>query len=125
MNPHDRNGHRILSPACLPIPPSKRINFNISKNLLHIYNQYLTMFFTKYVNFFFLFFFCRHSLTRTNNYSFGDYHFTFKLCTCCIFMLTFHLLHTYNHLSTIFFTKLKDFFYYFLKYSFKEFGIAL
>lgn len=21
LNPHDRNGHRILSPACLPIPP--------------------------------------------------------------------------------------------------------
>src|SRR5690349_5698322 len=22
LNPHGRNGHRILSPACLPIPPS-------------------------------------------------------------------------------------------------------
>ena len=21
LNPYDRNGHRILSPACLPIPP--------------------------------------------------------------------------------------------------------
>ncbi len=22
LNPHSRNGHRILSPACLPVPPS-------------------------------------------------------------------------------------------------------
>ena len=21
LNPHSRNGHRILSPACLPVPP--------------------------------------------------------------------------------------------------------
>ena len=21
LNPHNRNGHRILSPACLPVPP--------------------------------------------------------------------------------------------------------
>ena len=24
LNPHDRNGHRILSPACLPVPPPGR-----------------------------------------------------------------------------------------------------
>jgi hypothetical protein len=24
LNPHGRNGHRILSPACLPIPPPGR-----------------------------------------------------------------------------------------------------
>ncbi len=24
LNPHVRNGHRILSPGCLPIPPSGR-----------------------------------------------------------------------------------------------------
>ena len=23
LNPHDRNGHWILSPTCLPIPPSE------------------------------------------------------------------------------------------------------
>ncbi len=28
LNPHSRNGHWILSPACLPIPPSGRINGN-------------------------------------------------------------------------------------------------
>ena len=32
LNPHDRNGHRILSPACLPIPPSGQ-NTQIKKNL--------------------------------------------------------------------------------------------
>ena len=24
LNPHDRNGHWILSPTCLPIPPSEQ-----------------------------------------------------------------------------------------------------
>ncbi len=25
LNPHGRNVHRILSPACLPIPPPRRV----------------------------------------------------------------------------------------------------
>ena len=29
LNPHDRNGHRILSPACLPIPPPEQTLFTI------------------------------------------------------------------------------------------------
>ena len=28
LNPHDRNGHRILSPACLPIPPPEQTSMH-------------------------------------------------------------------------------------------------
>ena len=31
-NRYGRNGHRILSPACLPIPPPGQTIFHISKN---------------------------------------------------------------------------------------------
>ena len=31
-NPHGRNGHRILSPACLPIPPPGHVGVNLKKN---------------------------------------------------------------------------------------------
>ena len=33
LNPHDRNGQRILSPSCLPIPPPGHIKKNLKKNL--------------------------------------------------------------------------------------------
>ncbi len=33
LNPHDRNGHRILSPACLPIPPPRHHSKNVCLRL--------------------------------------------------------------------------------------------
>ena len=34
LNPHDRNGHRILSPACLPIPPPGQSGANVQKSVI-------------------------------------------------------------------------------------------